>query len=1130
MKNRWNNITELVGRLNSLLWKQRASQALAGVTLTIAVIVLAGSALALIAAQSILPVWAKLSLLALLVGLFFALTFRRILAPLRGGAVESIAAALEKSFGELKGRLVAAVQFNQDSNSLPAGTSPELVDLTARQTLEIAADLELGNALDHSLWRRTIRPAAAAAVVFALTLVFAPGYFSHAWEVYSQPLSVVAPPLGYQLSSTPGVSKAIKYRDLELAGHLSGVDFPREAEIHYRFSGGRWQAEKFDLRKFQLHPMENYDSLAFRARLREVKRSLEYYVTAGARQTEVRAIEIVDLPRITDIDVSIVAPSYTGLPPAQLEDNSGSFAAIVGSRARILAESNSPLVSSEIRFDDESVITLSQSGVTLSADITVNEDRAYHFYLVDSLGEKNPDPIDYYITAIEDRIPEVTVVTPGADVDIDESMLLPLKAQISDDFGFSSLALKYTVTSGSRESDETVMVIHYSDNITTEGEIAFTWDLEKVDIQPGDFITYYFEVYDNDEISGPKKGVSRVYQARLPSVDEMIAELDKESEERIDATERILRQERDLNERLKDTQRKLDEMRDQNKKPDWQKQRTLEELSQQHQELTKQIDKLAEEMNRSLQERQSSALMNQEMLEKLKRIQELFEEVATDEMREAQKKLDEALKEMDREKLDDAMEDFELSQEEMLDRLERTLELLKQLQIEQKINAMTEAAKELLDKQVENNEETEGAQEEELAELAPEEDKVTEGLEKLKEQAKELKEMLDDSEKQSTPEAQEFADIVEKNDAGENTEEMSDQLKQGQKSEASKSGEKAEQKLKSMLDQMRQQQQAMSGQQSSQMNAALRRAIEDATYLSREQEGLLNESSSLNPRSTALRDLAQEQSGLKESVAGFGDRLVRLSQKNPFLSSELRTLVSDALYQIDESVESLHETRGAPAQTSQRDAMKSLNDIALKLLESMEQQQQCNKGGSCDKAGQRMESLGEKQSKLNRDTKRQMNNHGPSDPGNAERLRELAGEQEAIRRSLQDLQRELGNRDEILGDLDAIQREMKKVIEEMSNGEAGPETSERQLRIYSRLLESTKALNRRDFTQERQARVGEDFFRSSPPGFGSEDDDRPFEDRLQEFLKEGFPPEYEEQVRNYFKALNNLNSQNNPER
>ncbi len=1128
---RWTNIKQLVNRLQSLLWKQRLIGSSAGLILSLALIGGVWTALALIAAVTVLPVWFKISLLALATGLAVYLFWRFAFMPFFAGDIDSVASRLEKRFSKLKGRLIAAVQFQRDPAALPVGTSPELVDLTARQTLELAETIDLNRSLDYQSVRKFWKPSLSLVALVALIGVFAPEYYSHAYAVYSKPTVEVAPPLGYALSASPGAGKATRFRDLTLTGRVKGSDLPSKGVVRFRYEGGSWQEEEFDLRKLPRTHTASGDSLAFSARLREVRRSLEYYVSAGKRQTEPVRIEVVDLPRIEDVAISIVAPDYTGLEPVLLNDNTGSFAAVIGSHAKLQMKTNVPLAAARIVFqsveesedgaNQKDEVMLTPVGKTLSADMTVTENRVYTLQLTDSLGETNPDPIEYYITALEDRNPEVTVIKPGADVDIDESMLLPLKVRLSDDFGFSSLALKYTVVSDGRQSDENVIIINFSDNIKTDGEVEFTWDLSKVAIGPGDYLSYYFEVFDNDAVSGPKQGLSKVYRARLPSIKELITEMEKESDDRISETEKIVKQERQLREQMKESQRKIQQAQD-DKKLDWQKQKALEDLANKNEELMTQMEKLADQMKSQLQDKENSSLYSQEILDKLKRVQELYNEVATEDMKDAQKRLQEALEKMDKKELEEAMKDYELSQEEMLNRLERTLSLLKKMRVEQKINAMTEAAKQLLDKQIENNDKTEKSEKDKLADLAPEEDKVKKGLEDLKKQAEELDKMLKDAELADVPEAKKFSDAVKDSDANIDMDEMSKSLSEGKKKKSGQSGDKAEKKLKGMLDDMREQQQAMNGNEASKMNAAIRRAIEDATYLSTKQEDILDETAQLNPSSTALRDLASGQITLQEAVAGFGDRLVRLSSKNPFLSSEIRSLVNDALYNIDESVTHLGETRGPSASTSQRDAMSNLNDIALKLLQSMDDQSQCNKGGSCDKAGQKMQSLGERQSKLNRDTQKNLGPNPKNGPS-SERMRELAGEQEAIRKSLKELEKEFGNRRELLGDLDGISKEMEKVIEELSSGSAGGATEERQLRIYSRMLESVKALNQRDFTPERRAQTGQDFFRPSPSLLDNGADSRPFEDRLQEFLKEGYPPEYETQIRNYFKALNNLN-------
>ncbi|MFQ5606417.1 MAG: DUF4175 family protein [Candidatus Zixiibacteriota bacterium] len=802
MSHPWKNINHLIEKLSGLMWAQRGIRAAAGLGLLAATLVGAWTVLSLIAALAILPVWFKLATTGLVVATTLALVWRWAFAPLRRGSVDTVAAALESEYSSLKGRLIAAVQFQRDPSSLAPGTSPELVDLTAKQTLALAADLALEKSLDYNSLRSSLKPLGAAALVIAGMLLLAPGFYSHALTVYSSPLEEIAPPLGYQLSASPESGKAIRYRDLELSGQIFGVDFPRDAAIHYRYQGGAWRSREFTLKDLPRESSDNGDRLAFSARLREVKRSLEFFVEAGRRKTEVATIEVVDLPRVTDIKVSIVSPDYTRLPPLVFDENNGSFAAVVGSHAKLQIECNVPLSEAQLIYDDGELTELTPLGNELATDLTVSANRGYRLRLVDSLGEENPDPIEYFISAIEDRVPQVTVIQPGMDVDLEESMLLPLKVSISDDFGFSSLVMKHNVISEGKESAETVTVIHFSDNIKTDGEVEFNWDVGDTNIEPGDYIAYYFEVWDNDEIAGYKEGRSRIYHARLPSIEELIAELDTESEDRIETTERILEKERDLHEKLKDSQRKIQEL-NKDEKLDWQKQKNLKELAQQNEELMAELEKLAENMDRALDQREGSRLLNQEMMEKLRRIQELFDEVATDEMREAQKRLLEALENMDTEEMKDALKDFELSQEEMLNRLERTLSLLKRMKVEQKINAMTEAAKELLDRQMKNNDKTEGAQESELPELADEEDRIEESLSNLKEQAEELDKLLEEAEMQDVPEAREFADAVKRNDADRDMRDMSKELKEQDKGDASSSGSRAERKLQDMLDSMR---------------------------------------------------------------------------------------------------------------------------------------------------------------------------------------------------------------------------------------------------------------------------------------------------------------------------------------
>ena len=134
----------------------------------------------------------------------------------------------------------------------------------------------------------------------------------------------------------------------------------------------------------------------------------------------------------------------------------------------------------------------------------------------------------------------------------------------------------------------------------------------------------------------------------------------------------------------------------------------------------------------------------------------------------------------------------------------------------------------------------------------------------------------------------------------------------------------------------------------------------------------------------------------------------------------------------------------------------------------------------------------------------------------------LAAEQDAVRKGIGDLQREQGTRKEILGRLDELGKEIKKVSEDIEGGTLNENTLRRQQQIYSRMLDFQHSLQRQDFSEDRKAETAQDILRQSPPSlqFNAQSKDS-YQDRLQKYLNEGYPPEYEELIKEYFKAINN---------
>jgi len=188
--------------------------------------------LTVIAAVLIVPVWLKLTLLGIGVCSLVVLAGLAIIRHLWWGQVDDIALRLETRYPELKGRLIAAIQFVR-MNRVP-GYSSELVAETQTQAIRDAAKIDFSQAVSARPLMRPSRWLAVTVVVVVALLMFLPSWAKHSWNVYSSPLTEIAPPLGYRLIPSPGSTQWVKYRDLQVGAAMVGDQFPDEARAQYR--------------------------------------------------------------------------------------------------------------------------------------------------------------------------------------------------------------------------------------------------------------------------------------------------------------------------------------------------------------------------------------------------------------------------------------------------------------------------------------------------------------------------------------------------------------------------------------------------------------------------------------------------------------------------------------------------------------------------------------------------------------------------------------------------------------------------------------------------------------------------------------------------------------------------------
>jgi len=199
--------------------------------------------------------------------------------------------------------------------------------------------------------------------------------------------------------------------------------------------------------------------------------------------------------------------------------------------------------------------------------------------------------------------------------------------------------------------------------------------------------------------------------------------------------------------------------------------------------------------------------------------------------------------------------------------------------------------------------------------------------------------------------------------------------------------------------------------------------------------------------------------------------------------------------------------------------MANLNSAAQQLLETLNQSCNNPQSGMCQNPSlaQGLESLARQQQGINNATDQFSNMlQELMQPG--EGLSDLARQQATVQKSLEELMQEYSSSVNALGRLDRLAEEIRQAARQLAHGDLGDELKQRQHKILNRLLDAQKSLYTQDYSNQRQAETGEDIFRRSPFSTG----DREKSERellLEKIEQEKYPPQYEEIIKSYLKAI-----------
>jgi hypothetical protein len=474
-----------------------------------------------------------------------------------------------------------------------------------------------------------------------------------------------------------------------------------------------------------------------------------------------------------------------------------------------------------------------------------------------------------------------------------------------------------------------------------------------------------------------------------------------------------------------------------------------------------------------------------------------------------------------------ALEKFQMNQEELLQNLERTLALLKQLQVEQKLDALIQLAEKLLAEQNDINQSLKSAEtSEEREQLSRREGQQGEDFQTLQKQFSSFQGCCQQSGLVLQENLEAAQQKLNSGEIPENISEMQQNLQGSQMQKAGQCGGKLSQSFSSLLADFQSMQQCMNSCLSAEIIGAIKKATFGLLYLSGGQEELYDKVEERKYRDPELRSLALEQKNLESGTYKVLEDVREVSEMTLFIPFEISKTISLAAGEMEAATKRL-DARDPNAKASQIKAMANLNRAADMLLQSLDRMKSSGSTSGAASMLQQLQGLADRQESLNQQSAEALGSQQRLLMGHQDMLERLAAEQEAIRESLRELFEQMQGEGQTLGRLEGTEEEMSKVVEDLKGRKLNQGVVDRQERILTRLLDYQKSLHRQDYTQKRRAETAEDMLRRSPPeltDLGETKDER--KEEIKKALQESYPLQYEELVKAYFRRLSGSLNEN----
>lgn len=985
-------------------------------------------------------------------------------------------------FPEISDRLKNTLQLKDSLDSNEGNI--ELLRASVAQRSETLNVVSFSNAINYQENKKYLKYLLPVFLLFSAVYYFAPNWVLEGTERvvnYTEEYKPKAP-FTFHLQNTN--LQIEEGQDFKVVIRLKGSEFPEQ--VYLISESGKFLMEKTAKNEFTVW-------------LKKVKNTTQFYVQGNEFFSPKYTLNVIGKAVIGKFQAKLIYPKYLGKNP-ELIQNSGDLTVPEGTSIEWTVQTKNT------EFVDFIFNGVSQRNIKNPFTIQkIIKDASRGKIEFSNSVTKKIDSTSFLISVIKDAFPSIQVEEFSDSI---KDGIRYFSGQVADDYGLNSLNFVYTVYSENAKPRSNTLKVKPVNG--TQLGFDFAVDFRRENVKLKDRIEYYFIVGDNDGVNGSKFTKSQTYTYELPTLEELNDEREKDQAE-------LQKEMNDIINKTQDFQNKVEKLKKEmmnSKSTDWDKLNKVEELKKEQQNLQESLEKLKEEMNQSMEEKNQLSEMDKELLEKQEMIEKLLEEVMDEELKKLLDELMKLMEQNNKEEIKKEIDKIDQSAEDMKKQLDRSLEMLKRLQVNEKIDDIEKELKELAKNQEELKKDIQDKKltNEEAVKKQEELNKKFDELKKELDELNKLNEKLDKPMNLGDTESSE-----EK--ISEDMQESKENLQNGKDKKAGEKQKSAADEMKKLAEQLDKQQQEANKQQQEEDIDLLRNILESLITLSFNQEEVMNKFTKVSDSDPAYKKYGRQQRRIIDDTKIIKDSLLALAKRQPkiasFIDKELNTIEANH----DLAVDDIDEHRRRDLNKHQQLAMTSYNNLALLLnesLQSMQQQMQsmmegsgqCNNPGKKGrpKSGQNMSSDDMKQMlKKQLEQMQKGPNQGGKEPGikegkegkpgnkpgeggmngmGSKEIAKMAAEQNAIRQRLEQLKKELNKEGKGQGNqLNPLIKELEEQEKQIINRKFNNELINRQKEILTRLLESEKALMNRGFEEKRESKTGKDNFSGNKINF-----------------------------------------------